>query len=216
MTSAAPLLRVDEPDRRLLIADPDLIDGHASALRSAFRIRTVADADDAHGALNDFSPDLVITEMALNGGSGVDICRSAKALSDPPAVLVTTRDPQHAPDAILSGCDSVLLKPFAPNLLYARIGRLIRLRAQQMRGRSMAIRARSAELMERAETQRSKFEHLIDRRGRPEGRSIVEWPNTHCPYCARDGAVSFDYASLRRAWYACLGCRKVWMAKRQE
>jgi len=122
MTRVTPqLVRAAEADARILIADPELFDGHrSSALRSTLRIRTVADAAGALLALNDFSPDLVVTEMALNGGSGGDICRSAKAHADPPAVLVTTQDPQQAPDAILSGCDGVLPPSTRATLLNMR------------------------------------------------------------------------------------------------
>ena len=42
------------------------------------------------------------------------------------------------------------------------------------------------------------------------------WPETRCPACERPGAVSFEFSSHRRAWYACLGCKAVWMGKRQE
>ena len=42
------------------------------------------------------------------------------------------------------------------------------------------------------------------------------WPSTGCPYCSHQGVMSFDYASMRRAWYACLECRNVWMAKRLD
>ena len=39
---------------------------------------------------------------------------------------------------------------------------------------------------------------------------------THCPYCSNQGVTSFEYASVRRAWYACVACKKVWIAKRQD
>jgi hypothetical protein len=103
------------------------------------------------------------------------------------------------------------LKPFAPNLLHARIGRILRLRAKihQRRAHSDVRRAR-------IEGQQSKLQHLRDRREYAHERTIVEWPTTPCPYCERAGVSSFDFSSMRRAWYACLECKKVWLAKRQE
>lgn len=43
-----------------------------------------------------------------------------------------------------------------------------------------------------------------------------EWPTTRCAHCDHEGVMSFEYASHRRAWYACLACKKVWMAKRLD
>jgi len=198
----------------VLIADPDLIDGHhASALRSTYRLATATDVDGALQALRQHQPDLVIVDTRLGGGNGAEICRAAKSLERPALVLVTTSEAQHAPDVILAGCDGVLLKPFAPNLLYARLGRLMRMR---LRAHSARLRTRSGVLLERAETQRSKVQHLIERAERCHTNTLGEWPTTSCPYCRHQGVTSFDYCSLRRAWYACLECRKVWIARRQE
>jgi DNA-binding response OmpR family regulator len=148
------------------------------------------------------SPSIVVTELALEDGSGVEICSAAKALKVPATVLVTTADPAGVPDALAAGCDGVLLKPFAPNLLVTRISRLLRDRSNQIRLQA----ARSI----------GKSFHLSERLDLLKTGTNRKWPNTHCPYCAHAGVTSFDFTSMRRAWYACLECRKVWLAKRQE
>lgn len=43
-----------------------------------------------------------------------------------------------------------------------------------------------------------------------------EWPDTACPTCGHLGATSFDFASYRRMWYACLACDATWIGRRQE
>src|SRR5205823_4470213 len=141
-------------------------------------------------------------ELNLGGASGIEICREAKALPLRPQVLVTTADTALVPDALLAGCDAVLLKPFAPNLLFARIGRLLRARSEALRERTRATQLKTAHLTDRSEALLS-------------GSNRV-WPTTHCPYCDHGGVTSFEFASHRRSWYACLECRKVWIAKRQE
>jgi DNA-binding response OmpR family regulator len=143
-----------------------------------------------------------MTELDLSDGCGEEICRKAKTLAPAPTVLVTTPKAERVPEALLAGCDGVLLKPFAPNLLYARIGRL--------------LRARSIELHIRAERQHAKSAHLSDRLELIAARTNQVWPNTHCPHCAHSGVTSFEHLSYRRSWYACLACRKVWIAQRQE
>lgn len=42
------------------------------------------------------------------------------------------------------------------------------------------------------------------------------WAGTSCPACSAPGAVSFEYSSHRRMWYACRQCDSVWMGPRQE
>jgi DNA-binding response OmpR family regulator len=185
-----------------------LVDGtsdaaaYTAALRGSFRVSTTASPDVAKQFLHRQPPALVVTELELPDGDGVDICREAKKLALPPPVLITTAVTERIPYALAAGCDAVLLKPFAPNLLFARIGRLLRARSEMLR-----MRARQQNL---------KTSHLADRSEALLGGTNRVWPNTHCPYCNHGGVTSFEFCSHRRAWYACLECKKVWIAKRQE
>ena len=174
----------------------------AAVLRGRYRVATTGSSDVARQLLRRQAPGLVITELDLPGGDGVEICREAKRLPVPPPVLVTTVNAERVPEALSAGCDGVLLKPFAPNLLFARIGRL--------------LRARSEALRARARHQGLKGAHLADRSEALLGGTNRVWPNSHCPYCDHGGVTSFEFCSHRRAWYACLQCRKVWIAKRLE
>jgi DNA-binding response OmpR family regulator len=190
------------------VADLLLVDAssdaptYAALLRGSYRVATTASAEVARQFLHRQPPALVVTELELPSADGVDLCREAKKLTLPPPVLVTTADAARVPDALVAGCDAVLLKPFAPNLLYARIGRLLRARSEMLR-----LRARQSSL---------KTAHLADRSSELLGGTNRVWPNTHCPYCDHGGVTSFEFCSHRRAWYACLECRKVWIAKREE
>jgi len=109
---------------------------------------------------------------------------------------------ERVPDALAAGCDGVLLKPFPPNLLHARIGRLLRARGEALKNKS-----RQSQL---------KVHHLGERSELLLGGTNRVWPNTHCPYCNHSGVTSFEFCSHRRSWYACLECKKVWIAKRLE
>jgi DNA-binding response OmpR family regulator len=186
----------------LLVDSSPEATGYAAMLRSTYRVATTGSADVARQFLHRQSPALVITDLGASGFDGVEICREAKKLTQPPPVLVMATDAERVPDALAVGCDGVLLKPFAPNLLYARIGRLVRARGEMLRVRARHHQMRAAHLSERSEA-------LLT------GTNRV-WPNTHCPYCNHSGVTSFEFCSHRRSWYACLECRKVWIAKRQE
>ena len=186
MLSLAPM----QADLLLADASPEA-SGYAAILRGTYRVSTTTSTDFATQFLHRHAPAFVVTDLL--GVDGVEICRAAKSLSLPPAVLVTTTETDRVPDALAAGCDGVLLKPFAPNLLFARIGRMWRARAPHQ-----------------------KTSHLSERSdGLPAGTNRV-WPNTCCPYCSHAGVTSFEFCSHRRSWYACLQCRKVWIAKRQE
>jgi CheY-like chemotaxis protein len=176
----------------ILIVEAPSPDGNTSALRQNYRVAATADGEIAAQYLNRAAPSLVCMDIDI-GIDAVAICRMSKSLHTPATVLVTTLDPKTIPDVLEAGCDGVLLKPFPPNLLCARIGRLLRTRGEQLRMRAWQNNEKA-----------------------PLASTNQTWPHTACPSCAHQGVVSFEFASYRRAWYACLACKSVWMAKRQE
>lgn len=191
------------PLPELLFVDADVTAArYLPQLREQYRVTTTSSAAVALQMLTRVPPALVVMELDLSDGPGEEICKRAKALATPATVLVTTTRAERVPNALVAGCDAVLLKPFAPNLLYARLGRL--------------LRGRSLELRMRAHRQQAKAAHLKEQTELLAARTNRDWPNTHCPYCQHRGATSFEYTSHRRAWYACLSCNKVWIAHRQE
>ena len=128
-----------------------------------------------------------MTDIELSDGAAISLCHDAKALPKPPAVLVTTAHVERVPEALDAHCDGVLLKPFAPNLLFARIGRILRARGRD------TTRLNSTEW-----STHRLFHHM------------------RCPHCELQGATSFEFASHRREWFACRHCKRVWLGKRQE
>jgi DNA-binding response OmpR family regulator len=185
-----------------LVDRQDVIAVYRLDIGTDFRVHSTPLVSEAIDYIRRRSPALVITELDLQDGSGLDVCRAANTLPMAPTVLVTAERPDRIPDALAAGCDSVLLKPFAPNLLISRVGRLLRDRADQLQlatARALNTSAHSSEQINLLRT----------------GTNRV-WPNTHCPHCGHGGVTSFDFVSMRRAWYACLECKQVWIAKRQE
>jgi len=203
LLTSPPLAVSPVPVTDLLLVDPTPEAAmSAAALRGTYRVAATGSADVAKQFLRRHAPALVVTELDLGGADGVEICREAKSQPLPPPVLVTTSLTERVPHALAAGCDAVLLKPFPPNLLHARIGRLLRARSEISKNRARQHQLKAHHLSERSEL-------LL------AGTNRV-WPNTHCPYCHHSGVTSFEFCSHRRAWYACLECKKVWIAKRQE
>jgi len=185
----------------ILLVDPSRGDDTATSLRGRFEVVEAATAVAAIRALRVVRPSAIVTELALPDGDGAAICREAKRVSEPPVVLVTTAAAHDVPDALIAGCDGVLLKPFPPNLLHARLARLLRQRARR--------------LQQHAWLQNQKLVHLKERFEAQQTGTNLIWSETHCPSCGRGDAVSFDATSHRQLWFACLQCRHVWIAKQQ-
>jgi len=174
---------------------------HAVALRRDYHVVMMTELAVAKLHLSKTAPALVIADIDSLGDGGIDICHTAKSLRTPATVLMTASEATSVPDVLAAGCDGILLKPFADNLLYARIGRLLRTRGEQLQAR--------ARLGDGA----SDFFHRPDP---PLATTNRAWPGTACPSCDHGGAVSFEFSSHRRSWYACPACKKVWLGKRQE
>ena len=116
----------------ILVVDPHA-DAFLPVLRRRFEVTAVSSEAQAVRALKAFQPTMVITELALPDGDGVSVCRQSKTgEAGATLVLVTTSEPARVPEALKAGCDGVLMKPFPPNLLYTRVGRLLRIREPHM------------------------------------------------------------------------------------
>ena len=170
-------------------------DRFAPALQHTFRVAVVPTVDEAIDVISRSKPALVVTRVAAGDDDGIAVCTAAKQAVPSAAVLVTTPDPPLVPHALKAGCDGVLLEPFAPNLMYARIGRLMR---QASLNGQTAI----------AKTHRRRAPV-------PPGRGTNRFcADQACPRCATPGVTTFEFESHRRAWCACVHCDHVWVARR--
>ena len=216
-TSSSPLMPLErlsstpaaaiQHEVLLIAAEPRAAE-YAAVLRQTYRVVATANGDVARQYLVKGAPTLVVGDVD-GMAEAADIVRTVKALLRPATMLVIATDVEGIPELLQAGCDAVLLKPFAPNLLYARIGRLLRARTEQQRTRTRQGQIRSPHIAGNGD-------------GRGDGDSSLAattnrvWAEVACPTCQQDGVVSFEFASHRRAWYACLECKGVWMAKRRE
>ncbi len=72
--------------------------------------------------LEDEQPDLVLLDIVLSGTSGYDLLRSIREVSGVPVVFLTARDREEdMVNALKSGADDYITKPFSPSELLARI-----------------------------------------------------------------------------------------------
>jgi DNA-binding response OmpR family regulator len=86
-----------------------------------------SDLDEARDVLRGGSPSLVVLDLMLPGGSGLELCREIRASSELPVIMLTARADEA--DRIVGlelGADDYVTKPFSPRELTARVGTVLR------------------------------------------------------------------------------------------
>ena len=122
--AAGPLVLIveDDPETRHFYAE--------AFSRSGF------DTDQAHNghqafakALASRQPDLILTDIAVPGLDGIELCRKLRAderTRSIPVLAITGYDDRHYPDRVLgAGADHVLLKPCDWDVLLTEARRLL-------------------------------------------------------------------------------------------
>ena len=85
-------------------------------------------------------PDLVIVDLGLPDGDGVDLIRDLRAWSGVPVIVLSARtDESDKVEALDAGADDYLTKPFGVAELLARVRATVRRRAQPAGSEKPAI-----------------------------------------------------------------------------
>ena len=162
------------PSTILVVEDETSIASFVAAyLRNAgYGVKTAASAQAALLQLAGESPALVILDLNLPDGDGVELCRRIRKTSDVPILMLTARDEDI--DKIIGlevGADDYMTKPFNPRELVARVKSILR-RAAPERRRSESEELQHGELTINA----GKREVLRRRRGDPARAEGVRPP----------------------------------------
>jgi len=127
---------------RVLVVDDDtaLAEMLGIVLRTeGFEPVFCADGAKALAAFRESKPDLVLLDLMLPGRDGIDVCRSIRAESGVPIVMLTAKT--DTVDVVLgleSGADDYVVKPFKPKELVARVRTRLR-RTDQSGPENLAI-----------------------------------------------------------------------------
>jgi len=111
---------------RLLIVDdePAIRESLAFALkRDGFEVIEAATLKDARST----EADLIVLDLVLPDGNGLDFLRALRAKSDVPVIVLTSRDEET--DRVVGlemGADDYVLKPFSPREVAARVRAVLR------------------------------------------------------------------------------------------
>lgn len=89
---------------------------------SAYRVVDVARASEATPMITSHNPALVLLDLGLPDGDGIDLTRSIRGWSDVPIIVISARGREEDKVAALdAGADDYLTKPFGVGELLARM-----------------------------------------------------------------------------------------------
>lgn len=117
-----------EGSTKIMIVDDDLdICNYLKILLSSagYNTMTCFDAESAMSRIKEWEPDLVLSDVAMPGTDGYELCRNIRndmSISHIPVILVTAKTSVN--DQVMgldSGADAYITKPFDPKYLIALI-----------------------------------------------------------------------------------------------
>ncbi len=88
-------------------------------LEEGYRVDVCDNGDEAIALMSQREFDLIVTDMVMPGRSGLEVLHAARALSQPPEVILVTGHAslESAIDALKNGARDYLVKPFNPDEL---------------------------------------------------------------------------------------------------
>jgi two-component system OmpR family response regulator len=95
--------------------------------KEGFRVSTAADGKAMRKVMADANIDLILLDLMLPGEDGLSLCRSLRAESDVPIIMLTAKgDEVDRVIGLEMGADDYLPKPFGSRELIARIRAVLR------------------------------------------------------------------------------------------
>lgn len=115
--------------QRLLIVEDDRIicGGVKTFLESkGYAVDDACSLAEARQALKS-AYHLLILDINLFDGSGIDLCKEIRSQGNTPVIFLTANDTEKdMMEGFLAGCDDYIAKPFSLELLYQRIAAVLR------------------------------------------------------------------------------------------
>ncbi len=111
--------------QRVLVIDDEeaLLEMITYALKEAgYQVKTATNVSDGARLLKDWQPGLLILDVMLPDGSGLELCKEVRSSSDVPIIILSARSEEI--DRILGlelGADDYVTKPFSPRELVSRV-----------------------------------------------------------------------------------------------
>ena len=115
MSEAARILVVDDEPQITRVL-------RRSLTTHRYDVRVAADGESALELFHDWHPDLVLTDLSMPNMSGLELCRRLRATSAVPIIVLSVKGDERAKvEALDSGADDFVTKPFGMDELLARV-----------------------------------------------------------------------------------------------
>ncbi|MEO6801885.1 MAG: response regulator transcription factor [Granulicella sp.] len=115
LKAAAKILIVDDEPQILRVL-------RTSLSTQGYSLRVAPDGMEGLVAVQEWSPDLVITDLAMPQMDGVTLCREIRSFSEVPIIVLSVRNQDMVKiEALDAGADDYITKPFSIQELLARV-----------------------------------------------------------------------------------------------
>lgn len=125
------ITRSEAVAERILVVDDEIQITRvlrASLSAQRYDVRTANDPEEALRVIEEWHPDLIVTDLVMPGMSGVELCRAVRRTSRTPILVLSVREQENAKiEALDAGADDYVTKPFSTQELLARIRAHLRL-----------------------------------------------------------------------------------------
>jgi len=92
-----------------------------------YSVKTAQDGAAGMEAFTDWQPDIVITDLQMPVMNGLELCRRVRSASAVPVIVLSVRDEEKSiVEALDSGADDYVTKPFSTAELLARVRSALR------------------------------------------------------------------------------------------
>lgn len=118
------MAKVIEHKRILIVDDEPQITRvlRTSLSNQGYDIRAANDGETALEILKDWTPDMVITDLAMPNMDGLELCRRLRTTSRVPIIVLSVRGEEKTKvQALDAGADDYVTKPFGMDELLARV-----------------------------------------------------------------------------------------------
>src|SRR5216117_573075 len=124
------MLAAGSEKSRVLVVDdePQITRVLRTVLTSqGYQVRTAAEGESALANFKEWRPELVITDLYMPHMDGVELCRRIRALSAVPIIVLSVKGEERTKvEALDSGADDYVTKPFGIDELLARVRAALR------------------------------------------------------------------------------------------